>query len=76
MTDTKSKALSHSSPVTIGLMLVVLSGTVWNVQQTASMRDDIEHDMRTRYVTRELFDARMSALADQIADLKDEIRKR
>lgn len=76
MTDTKStKAISHSSPVSIGLMIAVLSAMVWNVTQTSSMRNDIETDMRNRYVTRELFQAEMSALREQIFDLKAEIRK-
>lgn len=75
MTDNKPRAISHSSPVTIGLMLAVLSAMVWNVTQTNAMRNDIETDMRNRYVTRELFTSEMSALREQIADLKAELRK-
>ena len=68
MTDTKPKALSQSSPITIGLMLAVLSGMLWNVSQTSAMRNDLETDMRNRYVTRELLQAEMGALREQIAD--------
>lgn len=76
MTDNKARSISQSSPITVGLMLVVLSGTVWNVQQTAGMRTDIETDMRNRYVTRDLFQAEMAALREQLTDLKAEVRKR
>ena len=66
------RVLSHSTPVTIGLVIVVVGGIVSNLMYMRALEEKLD----TRYVTRELFDARMDNLIAQIANLKEEVRRK
>lgn len=65
------RVLNHSTPVTVGLVLVIVGGVVANLGYMRAL----EEKMDTRYVTRELFEARMDNLTVQIANLKEEVRR-
>lgn len=65
------RVLSHSTPVTVGLVIVILGGVIANITYMHAL----EEKMDTRYVTKELFEARMNSLVSQIADLKDEVHR-
>lgn len=66
------RVLSHSTPVTIGLVIVVVGGIVSNLMYMRALEEKLD----TRYVTRELFEARMDNLTAQIANLKEEVRRK
>lgn len=72
----RAKPLSQSSPITIGLMIVIVGGLGWITKEIGGLRSEMEHDMREHYVTRELFEARMSGLERQIEDLRQEVRRK
>ncbi len=65
------RVLSHSTPVTVGLVIVILGGVIANI----TYMHTLEEKMDTRYVTKELFEARMNSLVSQIADLKEEVHR-
>ena len=65
------RVLSHSTPVTVGLVIVILGGVIANITYMHAL----EEKMDTRYVTKELFEARMHSLVSQIADLKEEVHR-
>lgn len=65
------RVLNHSTPVTVGLVIVIVGGVVANLGYMRAL----EEKMDTRYVTRELFEARMDNLTVQIANLKEEVRR-
>ncbi len=65
------RPLSHSSPVTIGLVIVILGGVIANMTYMHSL----ETIMSEKYMTKELFEARMGSLERQIADLKAEVHR-
>lgn len=65
------RVLSHSTPVTVGLVIVILGGVIANITYMHAL----EEKMDTRYVTKELFEARMNSLVSQIADLKEEVHR-
>lgn len=66
------RPISHSTPVTVGLVIVILGGVIANLTYMHSL----EEMMNSRYVTKELFDARMDSLANQIVNLRDEVRRK
>ncbi len=63
------RVLSHSTPVTVGLVIVILGGVIANI----TYMHQLEEKMDTRYVTKEMFDVRMNALTAQYADLKSDV---
>ena len=74
--DRSPKPLSSTSPITVGLMVIIVGGLGWITREISTLRTDMEHDMREHYVTRELFEARMSSLDRQIEDLRQEVRRK
>jgi len=68
---TERKPISERSSVTVGFAALILSGIIWNIVWMVQL----ERDIREHYVTRDLFEARVQALSDQIADLKQEVRR-
>lgn len=85
MTDTDRKdpiaVLSDSSPVRLGLAIVVLAGVVALYNKIDGLDDGIRQEMASNYVSRDLFRAEMDAmrrensiradiLSDQISELK------
>jgi hypothetical protein len=75
VTEKSIKPLSSNSPVTIGLMIVILGGLGWITREIGGLRSELEHDMRQHYVTRELFEAKMSGIERQLEDLRHEVRR-
>lgn len=65
------RPIGHSTPVTVGLVIVILGGVIANM----TYMHNLEQIMSERYMTKELFEARMSSLANQIADLKAEVHR-
>lgn len=65
------RPISHSTPVTVGLVIVILGGVIANM----TYMHNLEQIMSERYMTKELFEARMSSLANQISDLKAEVHR-
>lgn len=65
------RVLSHSTPVTVGLVIVILGGVIANM----TYMHNLETIMSEKYMTKELFEARMNNLVNQIADLKEEVHR-
>lgn len=65
------RPISHSSPVTVGLVIVILGGVIANM----TYMHNLETIMSEKYMTKELFEARMGSLERQIADLKAEVHR-
>ena len=65
------RVLSHSTPVTVGLVIVILGGVIANM----TYMHNLETIMSEKYMTKELFEARMSSLAQQIVDLRAEVHR-
>lgn len=70
----QQRVLNHSTPITVGLVIVILTGVIANVSYMHTLETNLDEKLR-QYVTKELFDARMETLSAQIASLRDEIRR-
>lgn len=68
------RILNHSTPITIGLVLTILTGVIANVSYMHTLEVSLDEKLR-QYVTKELFDARMETLSAQITALRDEVRR-
>ena len=78
-TDTNGKrgglyALSESSPVRLGLAIACTGGCMTLAWQVATIRSDLKDQMDQRYVSKELFSARMDEMTRTLTELKTEIR--
>lgn len=70
----QQRVLNHSTPITVGLVIVILGGVIANLNYMHTLETSIDSKLQ-QYVTKELFDARMETLSAQITALRDELRR-
>jgi len=63
--------ISESSTVRLGLAITMLAGVVWLVNSMNGIRNDID----SRYVSKEVFTARLDEIVRGMGDLKSEFRQ-
>ena len=63
-------AISNNSPVTIGLVLSVLAVQAWVLKEVYATRDA----MGERFVSKELFEARMNDVQRQLSNMTDRLK--
>ena len=64
MTDSaQRRAFSMESPVTIGLVVVLLGGIIWNIERMERLQESVNQG----YVSRPVFEAEMRAMRAEMS---------